>query len=779
MNSFRNFVSSRWLAPSVLGAVTVLFFWRYFLLDQTLYSGDTAFVFVPFRQFLTDHFNQGKLPLWNSHMFGGTPALAESQYQVFYPLNLLMVALGAARGMGWVLAFHPLIMGFGTFLFLRQSSNVGRLSALLGAVAFAFGASQQMRYGIPVYTNAAAWIPWVMWGYDRARLRGGAWFVVAPLALAVQIYSGGPQYTYYLLVLLTGYHWFCLRQQQSANLDYGRRAWQALGFTLFMGTMLSMAQIVPQFELTRFSIRGAASSYEYATAGSLMPRHLFFASFFPKFYGLFTSEPLDNFAAPTESVYLGAAVLALLAAASATPFKSPLRFWTAGALLATFLALGSYNPLYPLFFRFVPGISTFRAPGMWIVVASFCCAALAALGLQAILDGNPAARLRGFVASVTLVVVAATILLLPVGALAFVSPQTPYGPWGQVVVFAIVAVLSGLIWKSRDQGVLTARRLSAVLLVVLILDLFAVSRDMESARTVLATDLEVAPPSVPRLKAVSDPVAPGRFWNSEGALPMESWQRGQTLSPDEADVFRAGQGLSMRSLMPSCVASSYGTYSLTGAWGALMPLRRHPEPIYRADTAPAVKRQWLRLMNVRYYLAFGAAPYPDLTVVSSELPAIYSDAQALPRAFWIGRAVPTTRETALELVGSARFDPRREVALEGAIAPRNSRSDAPLRAASITRYDENHVEIEVSAPASGYLVLMDSVYPGWHARVDGQMTPIVPANYVGRAVAVESGAHKIEMWFEPESVRMGLFLSLIALGATAMVAGAGWKKGVS
>lgn len=133
------------------------FFWSYFLLDQTLYAGDTAFVFVPFRQFLTEHLASGRIPLWNPTLFGGTPALAESQYQVFYPINWLLVPLGAARGMGWTLALH--VAWIGMFLFLCESLGVGRLAALFGAISFAFGATVQMRLGIPVYTDGAAWIP--------------------------------------------------------------------------------------------------------------------------------------------------------------------------------------------------------------------------------------------------------------------------------------------------------------------------------------------------------------------------------------------------------------------------------------------------------------------------------------------------------------------------------------------------------------------------------------------------------------------------------------------
>ncbi len=770
--------SSRWVCPAIIGAVTLLFFWSYFLLDQTLYAGDTAFVFVPFRQFLREHLVAGRIPLWNPTLFGGTPALAESQYQVFYPINWLLVPLGAARGMGWTLALHVAWMGVGMFLFLRDSVRVHRLAALFGAVSFACGASVQMRLGIPVYTDGAAWIPWILWGYDQARKHGGAWFVVPALCLALQLCVGAAQYSYYTLALLGGYHGFCLGQERATGSAHGRRAWGVLGFTLGMSALLAMAQLLPEAELARLSDRGTNASYGFAIAGSLLPRHLFFVSLFPKFYGLYTSAPLDGFAASSESGYLGVATLALLAAASATGARAQLRFWTVGALLSIFLALGVHNPLYPLMFRFLPGTATFRGAGNWLLITSFCCAALAALGLQAILDGSERARKRAFLWSAVLLVMALLILLLPIGAQAFESPQSPYGPWGQIAVFGVVAVLLGLLWKApRALHALGTQRIAGALVLVLVLDLFAVSRDMELNQTILASDLDSVPPPVARLKAVNSPVAPERFWSEGADIPLESWLVKKRLSPDEATLFRSHQGLVVRSLMPSCIAAQYGMPGLTGAWGALMPLRRHPQPIYADKPDAALKIRWLRLLNTRYHLSFGAPAQSDWTPVSTETPAIYRDDKALPRAFWVGRAVAVTPENALSVVNGARFDPRREVALESRFVPLPDAANASpeLRAATFSRYEENRFQLSIDAPARGQLVVMDTFYPGWRARVDGREVPIAPANFVGRAVAVEAGRHSVEMWFEPESVRLGMFVSLLSLSLLSGVAVSSWS----
>ena len=772
MNSLRKLTSSRWLAPAVLGAVTLLFFWRYFLLDQALYAGDTAFVFVPFRQFLADHLNIGKIPLWNPYLFGGTPALAESQYQVFYPINLLMMVLGAARGMSWILAFHLFWAGLGSFLFLRQGPNLGRGAALFGAISFAFGACLQSRLSIPVYTNAAAWLPWILWGYDRARLHGGYCLAAAPVFLALQLCTGAAQYSYYTLALLLAYHFF-----GAAKAPERVAGWKVLLGILILGVALAMAQLVPELELALLSDRGTKASYSFAITGSLVPQHFALTSLFPKFYALYGTAPLDGFLASSESSYLGAAALALLGAATAFRSRATFWFWMVIGLLSISLAFGGNNPIYPLLYRFLPGTSSFRGPANWLLISSFCGATLAALGFQALLD-NAAARVRAFAVSVILLLVCAAILLSSLGAQIYATPDKPFAPWAQVGLFAVVSLLLALLWKTPPflRSMLNARRVGAALLLVLVFDLFAVSRDMEMKQTILASELETPPPAIAALRAANAATPPQRFWSANAATPLEPWQMQQTLSPTETDAFRSKQGLAARSLMPSCVAAQYGQPGLTGAWGALMPLSRHPNPIYENKTPLDLKLKWLRLLGVGNHLSFGRPMQANWPIISATPPAIYRDDQALPRAFWVGRVVPVTRDEALETVNAPSFDPRREVALETSNFKLNSlsNSNAPaLQAATFKRYDETHLEMTIIAPAAGQLVLMDTFYPGWRARVDGRETPIAPANFVGRAIEVEVGTHKVEMWFEPQSVRLGVFISLVALGLLSGVAAAG------
>jgi uncharacterized membrane protein YfhO len=70
------------------------------------------------------------------------------------------------------------------------------------------------------------------------------------------------------------------------------------------------------------------------------------------------------------------------------------------------------------------------------------------------------------------------------------------------------------------------------------------------------------------------------------------------------------------------------------------------------------------------------------------------------------------------------------------------------------------VEIETSLTDDGYLILLDTFYPGWLATVDGQPTPIYRANYIGRAVFLPAGEHTVHFQYHPLSFRLGVWVTL-------------------
>lgn len=91
---------------------------------------------------------------------------------------------------------------------------------------------------------------------------------------------------------------------------------------------------------------------------------------------------------------------------------------------------------------------------------------------------------------------------------------------------------------------------------------------------------------------------------------------------------------------------------------------------------------------------------------------------------------------------------------------------------AIVRYEPDAVEVNAETSGNGLLVLSDTFYPGWKARVDGRDTPILRADVNLRAVAFPAGRHTVVFTYEPATVRWGIVLSLA--GALAALAALGF-----
>jgi len=59
--------------------------------------------------------------------------------------------------------------------------------------------------------------------------------------------------------------------------------------------------------------------------------------------------------------------------------------------------------------------------------------------------------------------------------------------------------------------------------------------------------------------------------------------------------------------------------------------------------------------------------------------------------------------------------------------------------------------------------LLDTYFPGWVANVNGRPTEIYCADYNFRAVTLPAGKSTIRFSYQPNSLRIGMALSLISL----------------
>ncbi len=71
----------------------------------------------------------------------------------------------------------------------------------------------------------------------------------------------------------------------------------------------------------------------------------------------------------------------------------------------------------------------------------------------------------------------------------------------------------------------------------------------------------------------------------------------------------------------------------------------------------------------------------------------------------------------------------------------------------LIEYQPNHLVYSVSTSKESVAVFSEIYYPQWKATLNGEPIPIARANYVLRAITIPEGEHRLEMTFNPESIK--------------------------
>jgi uncharacterized membrane protein YfhO len=124
----------------------------------------------------------------------------------------------------------------------------------------------------------------------------------------------------------------------------------------------------------------------------------------------------------------------------------------------------------------------------------------------------------------------------------------------------------------------------------------------------------------------------------------------------------------------------------------------------------------------------------------------------------------------LKRVRAPGFDPTRVLWLDD--GPPLHDAAAGRGTARIVSETAGEIVVEVRADAPGWLILLDSWYPGWRVEIDGIPARLRRADYDFRAVAVRGGRSTVRFDYVPLSFRLGLALAALSLLALA----AAWRR---
>jgi hypothetical protein len=363
--------------------------------------------FYPWRVQAAREIQSGRIPLWNPYAFGangGTPLLANSQSAPLYPLNALFYLFPAERlwyAFGLVAALHLLIAAAGMYRLLRALELLPP-AALLGAAVFALSAPVITWLALPTFLAVSCWLPWLLllikYAHDGAGTRAGRGAALGTGAVAgMMILAGHLQMAFYGLFAAMLYAlWRGIGGMRAGSAR--PLPWiTGVALTGLLAVLLALPQLLPSLELSRISHRasGPPTMTDYAAyTANALPARNFVTLLAPDFFGHPNRNEgfywnTNNYA--EWALYLGIAPLLLASFALALPWRkgsggalpSERGFFALLGGLALLMALGT--PVNLPFFFLVPGYSQTGNPARSLILWAFALAALAAMGLHALL----------------------------------------------------------------------------------------------------------------------------------------------------------------------------------------------------------------------------------------------------------------------------------------------------------------------------------------------------------------------------------------------------------
>ena len=428
-----------------LALFVALLYARLLFTNRVLATGDILYYFYPYRDFAAAALRDGRIPFWNPYIFLGAPFLANPQAAVLYPLHWPLSWLPVTQQIYWSAALHTWLLGMGGYALARRwggSAWAGLVAALTLAGSGFYGGL----IGHINQMNGAAWLPWAVLALDapaRAaglhtrRLRPDLWPRIAAFGLLVALmFLAGHTQTLYINLFGLGVWaiWPALAAPRGVSLRarVERAAPRLLIYAggVFLGLLISGAQLLPTLELSGLGLRSGGLDYGEASSFSLRPLKLAW-TLLPS-YGLADLGAVFGTLGYTEYVAYVGVIGLILAAAGAWKSRGTAR--TFGLLLAglgLFLALGRWNPAYYLLYRLVPGFDLFRAPARWMMLYTLGVAMLAGAGADVLLArlratlATPRAATLARTAAAALSVLLAAELLAAALALPHTHPTAP------------------------------------------------------------------------------------------------------------------------------------------------------------------------------------------------------------------------------------------------------------------------------------------------------------------------------------------------------------------
>lgn len=674
----------------------------------------------PWRKLVVDAFKKFDLPLWNPYSLAGVPLLANFQSAAFYPLNILFFALPLSMAWSFLIVLQPLLAGIFLYLYLTNL-KLSRESSILGAITFSFSGffTAWLEWGTILHT--ALWLPLILLSIDKLASSSKhrnviLWSSVYLFSFVSSFFAGHLQTFFYLFIISIVYlsaRWF----------QYGRKTNVLFLFSIcyLLFAAITSVQLIPTLRLILLSARGVDLNWQ--VNGWFVPWEHLIQFFAPDFFGNPTT--LNYFGVWNYGEFIGyVGIFSLIFSIFALFFrrdKKTLFFGTA-FFASLILALPTIFAKLP-FILAIPFIDTSQ-PTRLLFITDFSLSVLAALGFDRLMKTKKEIVYPViFVASVFVALWAFVTFggdYLPVQNLS-VARQNLIFPTAMLFI-ACLLILSYLFVKRYKNQKIFYQSILYFIIVFAVFDLLRFNLKFNPF-----TKKEYLFPPTPTISYLKENLGNFRFMTTDSRIFPPNFSAVYKIQSvdgyDPLYLLRYGELIA---------ASQRGNASINPPFGFNRIISPHN---YSSDI--------INLLGVKYIVSLVDIKDDSLVRVFKEgQTQVYENKKVLPRSFFVNTVATVDSK---EEVISMLFD-NKDSLREMAVVENFKSGNFGVGTTKIVSYKENKVDIETENDKDGFLVLTDSFYPTWRARIDGKETKIYLTDYNFRGIEVPEGLHKIEFY---------------------------------
>lgn len=750
-----------WVGPLIL-------FGSLLIQGKVVFWGTTYLQFTPWHLVGWDEIASGHFPLWNNFNGYGAPLLANYQSAFFYPPNLLIWIFAQLSGIrGIVVAqtllviIHLVISGYG-IIYLSKEIGTSKIGQAVSGIAYSMGGYLISRSSFLSMNACLAWLPWLLLielriaNYSNWKTilhHKNTYFGVATIAMLVL--SGHAQLAWYTLLLA-----FIWMIAWSLCYSHGKRL--LIHFSTFciitiFAVGICAIQLLPTAEFLLQSSRASQVDYSYAMNYSFWPWRLL-TLLSPNLFGNPANGnywvTADNYW--EDNIYSGIliAIFALVTIVRLFQRKyrehHKIKFLSIFSLsiisISIILSLGKNTPIFPFLYKYIPTFNMFQAPARFSIWMIVFVAILAGLSIDNWI--KPSGKWLYWSRLLFAGAIGITLTSILVNTLLCGRFQKTYaaGITWTGVCLSILLLLNLFAPRSKEDVTRPSGVMTAGILLFLIGDLvfasWGVNPGLSQKEFMQYSKNNIhVPPDQQSLvyipEGVEEEVKYSEFFRFDSFHPSLGWEA-----------------------LPGYFIPNSNIFDRVTSANNFDPLVSQRYVLWSKVIFPTISSYPTAINNF-----WGIGTINDGSpFISSGQPQKLDNGSRLR---WFDCSISATdmedSVTSLQSLVSIGHLEKVVIIENGNHSPTSCGNSGTNVTYSIIQSQSTYSKVEANTDNPGWLMQLATNYPGWTAKIDGEVVKLWYADVLFRAVYLPSGHHIVEFQYKPTSFAAGIIISICSL----------------